>query len=59
MNFHSKEFIDYICNLVAVAYVRLHTNLGDLNLELHADQVRVCTVLPTYLFTSVHILLLA
>ena len=30
----------YYCGLYPlVAYVRLHTNLGDLNLELHSDQV--------------------
>lgn len=28
-------------------YVRLHTNLGDLNLELHCDLVRGCPPPPT------------
>ena len=34
--------IVHYCPLVA--YVRLHTNLGDLNVELHSDQVN-CSVL--------------
>ncbi|KAL6761449.1 hypothetical protein V8C86DRAFT_2533923, partial [Haematococcus lacustris] len=33
----TRQLMRIDCNLTKKAYVRLHTSLGDLNLELHCD----------------------